>query len=428
MRLIRVLVAKDLRRALRNPAGWLVFLAVPMVITALVGMVFGARSEGSALGKVRFALVDEDDSRLTRLLRNLGNQGRAGEHFEVLFLTREAALAQIQDNKLSGMLVIPAHFTRDYLQSTNAVELELVKNPAESIHPAVLEEMAGVLVTALDALKKNFGTEFADWSAVFEGRADYHQVSELITRAGDKFNAAKAFLDPPRIVYGAQDETGAATTSMLVQAGTKKAGPSVNLFGLILPGMAAMFLLFLAEANSRDFQRELMQRTLQRIRSLRHELYTFVASKILFCLAFLILCSGIMLGLGGMIFRIPWRDPAGVILLTIAYCLFAGGLTSLVPALIGHNRESAVLGNLLSMGIGLAGGSAFPAPQLPALVRNYLTPHLPNYWYAEAVKSIVFDSHPVAWWPAMLKLAVLGLALTSLAAWLLHRRLERGQG
>jgi len=57
------------------------------------------------------------------------------------------ALGQIRDNKLSTMVVIPAGFTRSYLATTNPVTLELVKNPAESIHPAVLEELMGALVT-----------------------------------------------------------------------------------------------------------------------------------------------------------------------------------------------------------------------------------------------------------------------------------------
>ena len=50
---------------------------------------------------------------------------------------------QLRDNKISAMLVIPAGFTRSYFASTNAVTLELVKNPAESINPAVLEELLG---------------------------------------------------------------------------------------------------------------------------------------------------------------------------------------------------------------------------------------------------------------------------------------------
>jgi len=60
MRTLAVLLWKDLRRALRNPLGWLILLAVPMVITALIGLSFGGSSQTGGLGRIRFALVDED--------------------------------------------------------------------------------------------------------------------------------------------------------------------------------------------------------------------------------------------------------------------------------------------------------------------------------------------------------------------------------
>ena len=58
------------------------------------------------------------------------------------------------------------------------MSLELIKNPAESIHPAVLEELLGAVVTALNAISRNFNSEFPEWQAVFEGKADYHKASD----------------------------------------------------------------------------------------------------------------------------------------------------------------------------------------------------------------------------------------------------------
>jgi ABC-2 type transport system permease protein len=139
MKTLGVLLLKDLRRAWRNPVSWLVFLAIPLVITALIGLVFGPKSNDTSLGRIKFALVDEDNSALTRFLRGAINQGKGGEHLDPVFLGRAEALQQIQDDKLSAMVVIPAGFTRDYLRTTNVVSLELVKNPAQSIYPAVLE-------------------------------------------------------------------------------------------------------------------------------------------------------------------------------------------------------------------------------------------------------------------------------------------------
>ena len=37
--------------------------------------------------------------------------------------------------------------------------------------------------------------------AVFEGEEDYHKVSELIERVGDKLKAAKNYINPPLVSY-----------------------------------------------------------------------------------------------------------------------------------------------------------------------------------------------------------------------------------
>jgi len=156
--MLGVLLAKDLRRAWRNPMPWLIFIAVPLVIVALIGTAFGPRAAGEGgLGRIRFALVDEDDSPLTSLLRGAANQSEGGKHLEPVLLERAEAERQVRDNQLSAMLVIPRGFTRDYLTTANVVTLELVKNPAQSIHPAVMEELLAVVVTGLDALKQHLG-------------------------------------------------------------------------------------------------------------------------------------------------------------------------------------------------------------------------------------------------------------------------------
>src|SRR3954451_13091343 len=131
--MLRVLLAKDLRRAWRNPLPWLINLIVPLAMTALIGLVFGGNSGGNALGRVRFAVVDEDKSVLSDFLRGAANRGEGGKHLEPTFMEREEALRQVNEGKISAVLIIPPNFMRNYLTAREAVSLELIKNPAESI-------------------------------------------------------------------------------------------------------------------------------------------------------------------------------------------------------------------------------------------------------------------------------------------------------
>src|ERR1700690_1637001 len=214
--MLRILLAKDLRRAWRNPLPWLINLIVPLAMTALIGMVFGGHSDNGSLGRIRFAVVDEDKSLLSDFLRGSANQNQGGKYLEPVFMEREDALREINANKISAVLIIPTNFMRNYLTAREPVSLQLIKNPAESIHPAVLEELLGAVVTAMNAISRNFQSEFPDWQAVLEGKTDYHQVSQLIDRAGDKLKAAKNYINPPLVSYEKEepaDESKSGTTN-----------------------------------------------------------------------------------------------------------------------------------------------------------------------------------------------------------------------
>src|SRR6266540_2407398 len=119
--MLRILLAKDLRRTWRNPMPLLINLALPLCITALIGLVFGEKSSSSALGRVRFAIVDEDDSILTGMLRSAVTRQDALKYLDPAFLDRETALRQVNDNRIAGVLIVPTNFSRGYFAGDAAV-------------------------------------------------------------------------------------------------------------------------------------------------------------------------------------------------------------------------------------------------------------------------------------------------------------------
>ena len=146
--MLRVLLAKDLRRAWRNPLPYLINLIVPLTMTALIGLVFGGNSGNGALGQIRFAVVNENKSVLSDFLRGSANQNQGGKLSRTGFHGARGRVArdQRQQNQRG------AHHSRQtsctiICSAREPVSLELIKNPAESIHPAVLEELLGAVVT-----------------------------------------------------------------------------------------------------------------------------------------------------------------------------------------------------------------------------------------------------------------------------------------
>jgi len=429
--MLLVLLAKDLRRARRNPLPLLINLLIPLVVTALVGLAFGGKSDSGALGRIRFALVDEDKTILSDFLRGSANQREGGKYLEPVFLERNEAMRQINDNKISAVLVIPTNFTRSYLTGKSGISLELIKNPAQSIHPAVLEELLGALVTALNAISRNLQSEFPDWQKVFEGDGDYKQVAALIERGGNKLKKAEKYINPPLIMYE-KDEPAKLTkdaddaSTGTAKSASKKGNPGSDIFAYLLVGMAGMFLLFLASNAMTDLHRELRQRTLARYHTLHHRLTPFIASKVAFAIVVILLSSVIFLAGGGSIFGVDWRQPLPLGLLSVGYAGFAAGLMAVLVALVPDERRAGALNTIFAMGLGLAGGCMFPPQSLPAFLREHITPLLPTYWFVDTARNLQYSDGEVAWVLALVKLLVSGAVFLSLAALLFRRQFRAG--
>ena len=424
--MLRALLAKDLRRAWRNPLPWLLNLALPILLTAVIGLVFGRMSRGdNSLGRIKFAVVDEDKSALTDFLRGAANQGKAGEYLEPVFLERATAERQLQEEKLSAILVIPAHFTSGYLNGQN-VRLELVKNPAEQIHPAVLEELMGVVVSGLNALSRNFKAEFPGWRELLEGNGDYHDAARLIDQAGDKLRAARQYVFPPLVTYTNRAEAPgpAPATTPAAAASRARAETKFNLFAFLLPGMAGMFLLMLASQGMTDLHRELYKRTFERYHTLREGLLPFVAGKALFTFVLVAIGAAVILEGGQLLFHFRWPRPLELSLLTLAYACFATGLMAVAVAIVPDERRANALNNVLSLVLSMAGGCMFPPDQLPALMREHFMARLPTYWFATTARELWWSE--AGWLTATIKLAGLGALCVALAAFLFQRRFQKG--
>ncbi len=418
--MLRTLLAKDLRRAWRNPVPWLISLGVPFVITALIGLAFGPASSGGGVGRIKLGLVDEDDSTLTRFLRGGLNQQEAGKYLEPHFLTRTEALAQINANKLAAVVIIPAGFTRDYLTANRPVKLELVKNPAQSIHPAMVEEMLATLVTGLNAISRNLQVDFPEWRTVFNGDqdTDLRTVGRLLENAGDRLHAARDYL-PPLVTYGKETLPGQKSSWL-------GGGVVGGIFAYIQVGMAAMFLLFMADNAMRGLYREVRFHTLARFRTLHDGLGVFIAGKVIVALVIVAIGAVILLGGAALIFQFQWRHPGLLALLVIGYALFGAGLMGFIAALAGEERHADRLNNLAIMILALAGGCMFPPEQFGAFMRDHVTPLMPTGWFVLAARGLQFGGADPAWLGAVLKLGVLGLILIAASALLFRRRLEKG--
>jgi len=424
--MLLTLLRKDLARVRRNPWLYAVHLSLPIVITALIGLAMGGFSKDQGLGRIKLAVVDEDDSFFSGLLRGALNQGEAKKYLEPRFVSREQALRDINKNEISAVVILPKNFTRDYL-TNSSVSIEIIKNPAQGFYPAITEEMLRVLVTTLNAAKRLFGPELSQWRDILESSAQgalsgqpsrqMKAIAGRIESLGKRFEAFKDYLFPPLVTY-----------VKAVKAKQNDARPGISIFAFLLPGMASMFLLFLADHAVRDFYREVRVRTLDRLRTIYSGLLPFVFSKIALGMVILLISSTILFGGSAWIFGFHWQRPLAISAVIVAYCLFACGMMAFIAAVLRSERRVDVLSPIIPMTMAFIGGAMFPARQLPPLFRNHISPLMPNYWFIEGVRSLQSMSTESDWVWAIVRLVVLGVVLILAAAWLFQRALRaRGE-
>lgn len=412
------LLKKDFRRTRRNPWGWIFNLSLPLAMTALFGFAFGGSGKGGAsVAKIKIAIVDEDKSIVGSMLRSAISQGDAASHFEVQLENRTNAASLLRDGKISAALVVPAEFTKGFFSGKTNLALEVIKNPAHTIYPAVVEEMTAVVVTGLNAVARNLGPEMPYFEAMFKSGFSFDQISAAMLRLQERFAPAKKYLSPPLVQY-ARTET--------VTTPEKKEG-GLGIFAYILPGVASAFLLFLADNCMRDLHRERRMRTLDRLRTMTNGVGVFITSKVLYAAISVFLGSGILFGLGTIIFGVDWKEPWLLAAASLAYSVFAAGFLAMLVTLARNEKRTESMNSMILFAVAFAGGSYFPAEQLPAFIREHVCPLMPNYWFIEAVRGIANGTpQGMTALGTVLKLALVGVVLAAGSAIVLQKRLTEG--
>jgi ABC-type multidrug transport system permease subunit len=454
--MLGILLAKDFRRTLRNPWPWVLNLALPIAITAVIGFVFGTGRGGGSGDKdirIKFAVVDEDQSLLSGALRSALTQGDAAKRLDPVFTERAEALRILRENEISAIVIVHTNFTKDYLQG-KANALEVIKNPAQSYFPAIIEEMANVAGTALDVVARNFTSEFPKIQAATTNNWDLDALTDTMTVLRDRIKTARVYLDPPLVSYtkdiagkkeiglektvSAKSEIKTAQTELpkeektsqqkLEDAKVKEQRPKsmlVTVFGYILPGMASAFLLFIADQSMRDFHREIRMKTFDRQRTAGASAGLYIAGKIIFTMLSVFLASVFLFAGGSLVFGIDWGRPEMLALACLGYSLFAAGFLALLSALAPSERRIEALNSILLFSFAFVGGSYLPSDNFPKFMRENITPLTPNHWLIETARAL--QNRPTEFagpLVVMAKLAVLGVILGAVAGFVINRRLN----
>ncbi len=412
------LLLKDLWRARRNPWPYIINLALPVLITAVIGIAFGGSSSGSGLGKIKLAIVDEDDDVLGGFLKSTFSQSQSNDFFEATHLKRDEALAQIKDNEISAVFIIPEDFTERYLESKEIPPLALIKNPAQRFHPAIAEEFLGVVVEGLNIVSRNLGEDIPEIIDIVEedGFPDMLGLAAVMIKIGTKFKRAENYLTPPLITFSEKSKKKESENS----------ATPFNLFALLLPMLSSVFLLYLADGAIRDLYKELNNKTLARMKTVRSQIFPIVLSK-----SVLAVVCGIIGGLiwfvgGGLIFQIQWKTPIQLAILIVTYSICAAGFMAMLVGWMKTEKRAETFSSILILAIAFLGGGFFDVNTMPDFIQDHISPWMPNYWFIQSIRSLQFDRGSAVWTFEAFKMLALGGVFLTIGTYWINRNLERG--
>jgi len=411
MRRIFLILGNDIRRHLKAPLVIIIFIAIPLVMTGLIGLVFGPRTENSRLPPIPVLLVDNDKGFVAKLMLGAFDVDEMKKMFQVTVIGEEEGRQRMEAGKASAMVIIPERFTFDLLE-IKPVVLTVIKNPAEQFLPDVVEEFMNTLAVMLSGAVQAFADEARGIRAMLDSPLatfSWEALAPEFGKAQKKVIAAGKYLNP-LLIRLKEEETQAA--------GVKTRFTQVDLFSAVLPGMAIMFLLFIVQTLMRDLLSEREDGKLRRMMTTPLRPLELISARLLggWIMGMIVLL--VMVAAGTLVFRVKW-GPFGYFLILGAVASFwTAALFGLLHALFRNRNQAGALSAPIILAFSLFGGSMMNPEAMPKAFRavGILTP---NRWFIDGAALIRDGRLP---WAALLVLAVSGLVLMALAVRALRRR------
>jgi len=354
------IAAHHLRRVARKPGLILLLMAVPITLAVIEYGAFGPTVARGKLPPVKVLLIDEDGTLASRALPQFFAGGPLKDTFSMTSVAdRETARRAFQRNEASALITVPKGFQAALLEGRK-VEVRFAPNPVQTFSPGIVEGVLEVVVLMVNSLHQ-------------QAMEPIRQINELI--ASGREATSEEFAAISRGFYQAGRRMG--RLSALEQATVKvsregAARPAQQIgttpgefFAMVFPGLAIFALYFISQVLGvrllRDRDAGLQRRIAVTPTSRAVVLWGGVLYLVVGLLALLV-----VLGLvGALIFRLPLRNPGGLILVGAGFAVFAAALQLLVMSLASNERTVSFIGTVVVMLLSLAGGTFVPAEQYP---------------------------------------------------------------
>ena len=368
MRFLLVSLGKDLTRIRRDPLALVLSALIPLVVALLLRLAFGGG--GGASPTADLLVADNDESFVSGMFVGAFGSGPLEDLIRVETVTEEEGRARMEKGDASALLVIPEHFSEDYFEE-RPLTLTVVRNPAQTVLPDLVEETVRTFADALNAGRRVLGSTLDP--VVGLTSPDDDTVAGVATSVNQVVQRVQPRISP----LGIDVETILPPEE-----------PPVDYGALFLPGMLFLGLLFVADGLSGDLWQEREGGTLLRMRTTGGSPFAFLAGKILAGGAVFLIVGAVGLLAARFLFGLPIPDPVSALLWMGLSGMFLLTLLSLLQLFARNRRGGNILSTAVVLPLSMVGGSFFPFEAMPdwlAAVGRFT----PNGWALLRFKDIL---------------------------------------
>lgn len=396
-----------IKRVLREKWGLISWLAIPVIIVFLMSLIAGTGG-GKLTGKL--LITDQDDSTVSQFLAGSFNQGPLAEIFTVQQVSSSEAQSLMDAGEASAWITIESGFGDAFLDNQPS-QLKLVKNPAQTILPQLVETSMNLLVDAATYIQIVFEKELAVLKPMLKNQ-QFNDADLVVLTLGIKqqIERLEETLFPPQLELIKQQVAAVDSTT----ENTKLT------FGLLMfPGAIFMALIFSANSLAVSIWDDAQNGVIPRLSSTPAALGAYYNGQVIAAILIFAVIAVLLGALGSWYFSLAWyKLPLMALWLVfsglVIYQLFAALALVMPSAKVANTVVNATTFPLL-----MIGGSFFPMESMPdwlAAVGQFL----PNGYLLMGLKDWLVRDQAVV--EAMLIPMLLGLAML-LVLWLFNRHL-----
>ena len=397
MRAAFEIARKDLRQRARDRSVYMIAIVAPLGLALILGNVFGDLLAGDddEIDAIEYAFVDEDGGQVAAAFGDTLAQYQRQGFLSLRVTDRAGANALIDEEDYPAAFVVPAGFS----------DAVLAGQPAEIV--VVGDAAGGIAIDVAQAL----ATSFADTTTSIQ-----LSVSSTLVALGEEQEPDPALIDelvaravalPPPIESEPFDSDFSG----------------LDFRSYIAAGMTVFFSFFAVQFGVLSLMEEREAGTLTRLLMAPIRRATVLVGKALGSFVVGLTSVAVMVVATTLLLEAEWGDPFGVAVLAVAGAIAGVGSATLVSSMARDAGTARSYSDLVSVILGLLGGSFFAVGQGTGLAAtlSWLSPHR---WLLDGFQDLnagdsVIDILPFAAGPALF-----GVVTGAIGLWRSNQLLE----